>query len=373
MKHSIKSAAALCLVAGGVDAGALDRTGQPVDVLFEDGRYIEFSFAAVSPDLSGRSISAFPNGTGSGDISPSYFQFAGAYKADINGRWSYALILDEPFLADVSYPVGTGYFAAGSSAEFNSVALTGLLQYNVQNGVSVYGGLRLQRVDADAEIIFAGLASLSGGYTVVADGDFGLGYVAGVAYERPDIALRVSLTYNSEVSHRNETTENSAALGGPNSSVTEFETPQSVNLAFQTGIAQDTLLFGGMRWVDWSDFELTPTNYSTLTGGASLLSYAEDVYTYTLGVGRRINNTWSVAASIGYEETQGNLFTNLGPSDGQRSVGLAAIYTQGNMKVTTGIRYVRIGDTTTGVGGAAAASFENNDAIAFGMKIGYTF
>ncbi len=372
MKTYFVCGAALCLAAGSAFAGALDRTGQSVDVLFEDGRYVEFSFSAVSPDLSGNSISAFPNGTGSGDISPSYLQFGGAHKADLNDKWSYALILDQPFLADVNYPAGTGYFAAGSRAEFNSVALTGLLQYNLDNGTSVFGGLRLQQVDADAEISFAGIPSLNG-YNVEANKDYGVGYVAGVAYERPDIALRVSLTYNSEVSHRTETLENSETLGGPNSSVTEFETPQSVNLAFRTGIAPGTLLFGGVRWVDWSDFALTPANYSTLTGGASLLSYAEDVYSYTIGIGRRLNDTWSVAASLGYEETQGNLFTNLGPSDGQRSVGLAAIYSRGQMKITTGVRYVRIGDTTTGVSGNPAASFEDNDAIAIGVKVGYSF
>lgn len=371
MKTYLTSVTALCLAAGGAHAGALDRTGQSTDVLFEKGRYVEFSFAAISPDLSGTGT-GISSGVSSGDIAPSYLQFSGAYKADINNRWSYALIADQPFLADVNYSTGTGYFAAGSRAEFNSVALTGLLQYNLSNGMSVYGGLRLQQVDANAEISFTAVPTLNG-YTVDADRDYGVGYVAGVAYERPEVALRVSLTYSSEISHRNETVENSATLGGPNTSVTEFETPQSVNLAFQTGIAPNTLLFGGVRWVDWSDFALTPANYSTLTGGTSLLSYAEDVYSYTLGLGRRINDTWSVAATLGYEETQGNLFTNLGPSDGQRSIGLAAIYSRGKMKVTTGIRYVRIGDTTTGVGGNPAASFESNDAIALGVKIGYTF
>ncbi|MBW4708804.1 hypothetical protein KX928_13525 [Roseobacter sp. YSTF-M11] len=368
MKSYFTSVTLLCLATGAAHAGALDRTGQSVDVLFETGRYAEFSFATVSPDLSGNTVSALPNGTGSGDISPSYFQFSAAYKADLNDTWSYALILDEPFKADVNYNLGTGYFASGSLAEFQSYALTGLLQYNMPTGFSVYGGLRLQSVEASATIPFVSL------YNVTADRDYGVGYVAGVAYERPDIALRVSLTYNSEVSHSNDTVETSAALGGPNSSVTEFETPQSVNLAFQTGIAADTLLFGGVRWVDWSDFALTPANYQVLTSGGSLLSYQDDVYTYTLGVGRRLNDTWSVAATLGYEETNGSFFTNLGPSDGQESIGLAAIYTKGKMKITTGIRYVRIGDTVTRVGAIApAARFDGNDAVAIGFKVGYNF
>ncbi|GFE50158.1 membrane protein [Roseobacter cerasinus] len=372
MKRYLSSVTVLCLAAGGAHAGALDRTGQSVDVLFEEGRYLEFSFTGVSPSLSGTSsgVSGLPNGTGSGDISPSYFQFAGAYKADINDRLSYALILDQPFLAEVDYAAGTGYFAAGSNAEFDSVALTGLLQYNFNSGFSTFGGLRLQSVSANAAIEFPALGLT--GYSVDAERDYGVGYVFGVAYEKPEIALRVSLTYNSEVSHSNDVVEGSA-LGAGRTSVTDFETPQSVNLAFQTGVAPGTLLFGGVRWVDWSDFALTPADYQTLTGG-SLLSYEDDVFTYTLGVGRRLNENWSIAASLGYEKTNGSFFTNLGPSDGQESIGLAAIYTQGNMKITTGIRYIRIGDTVTRAGPVApAARFEGNDAIALGVRVGYSF
>lgn len=366
MNKYLTSVTAMCLAAGGAHAGALDRTGQSVDVLFEEGRYVEFSFAAVSPELTGNSVSVLSNGTGSGDISPSYFQFGAAYKADFNDRWSYALILDQPFLADVSYAPGTGYFAAGSNAEFDSFALTGLVQYNFGSGLSVYGGLRLQAVEANAQIRFPTFS-----YDVVADRDYGVGYVAGVAYEMPEIALRVSLTYNSEVSHSNSTAENRISPAPQTfDTTTNFETPQSVNLAFQTGIAPGTLLFGGVRWVDWSDFVLAPPNYP----GGNLLSYEDDVYTYTLGIGRRLSDTWSIAATLGYEETNGSFFTNLGPSDGQESLGLAAIYTQGNMKITTGIRYVRIGDTVTRAGTVApAARFDGNDAIALGVKIGYTF
>jgi long-subunit fatty acid transport protein len=368
MKKYLTSASALCLAAGAAHSGALDRTGQPVDALFEPGRYLELSFGSVSPEITGESVSVLPNGTGSGDISPSSLNFGAAYKADINDTWSYALIFEEPFKAEVDYPDGTGYFAQGSSAEFNSVALTGLLQYNMQSGFSVYGGLRLQRTDANAAIAFVS------GYDVEAKKDWGIGYVAGVAYEKPEIALRVSLTYSSEISHENDVIEGFGFGAGPTfESTAEFETPQSVNLAFQTGVAADTLLFGGIRWVDWSDFDLSPERYGAVTN-SPLLSYEEDVTTYTLGIGRRLTDNWSVAASIGYEENTGALFTNLGPADGQKSIGFAAIYTQGNVRVTAGVRYIRIGDTQTRVGSLEpGAEFNDNDAIAFGLKIGYNF
>ena len=373
MKKYFTSVTAACLTAGSAHAGALDRTGQSIDVLFEEGRYIEFSLGYISPDITGENINPFlgPVGAKSGDIGESNFNFGGAYKADLNDRISYAIIIDQPYKSEVAYPTRLDpfYFGTDSSAEFNSTAITALLQYNFNNGFSVYGGPRFQRVDAEATIAFAA------NYDVEADADYGVGGVFGVAYERPDIALRVSLTYSSEISHENDVTEEFDTPFGrlEFDSTAEFETPQSINLAAQTGIAADTLLFGSVRWVDWSDFDLSPDQYVNTIAGQPLLSYVDDITTYTIGLGRRLNETWSIAGSVSYEENTENLFTNLGPADGVTSVGLAAIYTDGPLRVTTGVRYAWIGDTTTAVQGVPAAEFDDNNAFAFGMKIGYNF
>ncbi|MEX3315551.1 OmpP1/FadL family transporter [Sulfitobacter sp. PS-8MA] len=358
-----------------VQAGGIDRSGQSINALFESGRYAEFTFGAISPDTSGTAVAAL-GGFDSGDMTSSYMQFGAAYKADINDRLSYAVIYDQPFGADVDYPTGTNYYAQGSQADLDSHALTGLLRYKMPNNFSVHGGIRIQTIEATAAVPFVtGSAGPFAGapYRVDGDRDTGVGYALGFAYEKPEIAMRVSLTYNSKIKHDVDTTENSV-LGGPNRSTTDIETPQSVNLEFQTGIAADTLLFGGVRWVDWSDFDISPANYGTLTGGGSLVSYDDDVFTYSLGVGRRLSDTWSVSASVGYEKSNGGFASNLGPTDGNKSLALAAVYTRDNMKITSGIRYVNIGDAQTAIPGAApAANFEDNDAVAFGVKVGFTF
>ena len=64
----------------------------------------------------------------------------------------------------------------------------------------------------------------------------------------------------------------------------------------------------------------------------------------------------------------------MGPTDGNKSLALAATYTRDSMKVTTGIRYINIGDAETTLGaGQTAATFEDNDAVAIGVKVGFTF
>nr|WP_226782367.1 outer membrane protein transport protein [Oceaniglobus trochenteri] len=368
------------MTAGVAHAGAVDRSGQSVAVIFEPGNYFEASFGSVSPKVSGVGTAFSPTpGGSSGNMTESYTQIGTAYKHDFGNGLAAALIFDQPFGADVNYPATQPYFARGSVAELSADALTAVVKYKFASNVSLYGGLRYQTFSADATIPFVtagpgtpGVVNPGAVYTAKADKDEGFGYLLGVAYEKPEVALRVALTYNSKIKHSLATSETSA-FGGPVNTTTEIETPQSVNLEFQTGVAKDTLVFGSVRWVNWSDFDITPVVYQGLTGN-SLVSYAKDIYTLNLGVGRKLNENWSVAASVGYEEQQGGFSSNLGPTDGNVSFGLGATYTQDRIKVTGGIRYVDIGNAQTTLGGGVAASeFSSNHAVGFGLKVGYTF
>jgi len=72
--------------------------------------------------------------------------------------------------------------------------------------------------------------------------------------------------------------------------------------------------------------------------------------------------------SVAHEPSGGTPVGNLGPTDGRTSVGLGGTYTSGNMKVTGGLQYIMIGDATTTIG----AQFDDNTALAFGLKLGFT-
>ncbi len=373
MTYKLIAIAALLGGATAANAGGIDRSGQSITALFENGRYAEFSLGAVSPDTSGVStVFSGLAGQNSGNMTDNFFTFSAAYKADINDQLSYAIIYDQPFGADVEYDPNPFYFAGGAKAEFNSHAITGLLRYKLPSNVSFHVGIRVQTIEATATLP----RSPGVFYDVKGDRDVGAGYVLGVAYEKPEIALRVSLTYSSKIKYDVDTVERvggAVVLTAP----THIETPQSVNLEFQTGIMADTLLFGGVRWTDWSSFTIAPPAYSSPPPGGSggpLLSYADDVFSYTLGVGRRLSDTWAVSASVGYEKSNGGFASNLGPTDGNKSMALAAVYSRDKMKITTGIRYINIGDAQTTLNGTnAAANFKDNEAVAIGIKVGFNF
>jgi len=377
MARRLAAAAALAtLGATAAHAGGIERTNQTVGILFQEGRYVELSFGFVDPDVSGVATAASPTpGASSGNMVDSYFVFGAAYRADINEQLSYAIIFDQPFGAATDYPAGSGYFAQGATANLDTNAVTALLKYTTPDNFSVYGGLRYQTLGADAFIpyVTAGAGPNPGApYQVDGSRDGGVGYVVGAAYERPEIALRIALTYNSAIDHDLATTE-SAFLGSDITSTTPVETPQSVNLDFQTGIAADTLLFGGIRWVDWTEFNITPQVYESIIG-RPLVSYSSDTTTYVIGIGRRINETWSVSGRISYEEPTGGFASNLGPTDGYLGAAIGVQYTQGPIQISGGISYIDIGDAETQLlAPVAASNFTGNSAYGLGLRVGYTF
>ena len=365
MKHFRFGLVALAASAAAAHAGGIDRSGQSIAALFETGNYAELSFSHVAPDVTGTAAAGL-GGFSSGDMAGDYNQIGLAIKTDLRPNLAFALILDQPFGAKVDYPAGTNYYAQGSTAQLNTTAITGALKYTLPNNISLIGGLRMESMSAKANIPF--VASYTASTNTVQD----FGYVVGVAYEKPEIALRVALTYSSKIKHGLNTTESSLLTGGADvAGTTSISSPQSVNLEFQSGVAKNTLVFGSIRWVDWTGFVIDPANYPP---PSPLVSYDGDVFTYTLGVGHKFSDHLSGALSVGYDTRIGGFSSNLGPTDGKTTVTVGVSYTKDKFKISGGISYVMLGNTQTTLDGAtAAATFKGNKAIGVGMKIGYAF
>lgn len=369
MKHFVTVALAGCSVCTSAFAGGLERTDQSVGVLFEQGRHLEFGVAVGMPEINGTASALTPTpGAESGDIGDRFTEFRFAFKDDINDQLSYAVIFDQPYGADVSYDE-SDYFASNSKATLNTDTLTGILQYNLKptetgGGFSVYGGIRVQRLGASADIPFLG------NYEISTDEDWGYGYLVGVAYEKPEIALRVALTYGSEIEHKLPSEEQLGLATG--SSDTNITTPEYWHLEFQTGVAPKTLLFGSVRYVPWSDFEIAPELYTSTTG-SPLAFFEDDRTTYRLGVARQFSEKLAGFFAIGYEESTGSPTTNFTPVDGFMSYTVGATYNFSEKgKIRVGVRYADIGDADTVLGGASPAGvFEGNEAWGVGITVSF--
>lgn len=392
----IATAVTIASVVGAGAAGAqgLDRSGQNINVIFEEGDYAELSFSYAAPDVDGQDLAIF-GGRESGDVAGNFFNGALAYKQQVTDAFSFALIADQPYGANIDYAAAgatTGSIAlGGTEAVLDSSSLTALGRYEFGNGFSVHGGPRVQQFNARIRLEGAAYGALSG-YEADLDADTGFGWQAGVAYERPDIALRVALTYFSEIDHDVDTVESipAAVLAGLGAagvtlpplftSETEVTTPEAINLDFQTGIAPDTLLFGGIRYAKFSEVIVSPTAFDLavdpLAPNTTIVGI-DDVTTYRLGVGRRFNDQFSGLISIAYTDRgDDDLVSPLAPTDGSIGLTIGGAYNVNDqVTISGGLNYTRVGDARpeTGTPDVARANFEDNDVLGVGIRVGYRF
>lgn len=357
MRNLATYASVLALSSTAAVAGGLDRSGQSINILFEKRNSVQFALSNTSPTISGNLA-----GTNSGDVGESFQSPSLGFKYNINDRWDMAVIYDEPFGAHITYD--PNYFLSDPtndkslSAQAQLQALTALVRYKFNGGFSAYAGPRIQRFEGDVSV------PILGGYTVNTDKSTNVGYVVGAAWEKPEIAARVALTYSSKITHDFSQVEG-FSNGATFNTESEFDTPQSVNLDFQTGLNKKTLLFGTIRWVDWPQTVYSPPNYPR----NPLVDYQSASTTYSLGVGRKITEDFSLALTVGYENATDEPVSNLGPTDGNWSVGVGGTYTYNDVKLSAGIRYTALGDATTDAG----ARFEDNKAVSAGFQVTYAF
>jgi long-subunit fatty acid transport protein len=256
-------------------------------------------------------------------------------------------------------------------------------RYELENGFSVYGGLRALEVEGDILTAIGNTATIAGPpplgpqpvfNELVGTSELGYGYLVGAAYEMPEIALRVSLTYHSaiEVDFEDFTERRvDQFYGGVIESVDSddfsVEFPESWTLEFQSGVAPGTLVFGSIHHEYWDGFDLT-------TDDGEYVSYTSDSTTYNIGVGRQFTENW--AGSIAYTyRSRGTRpsDTALSPTTGLDSIALAGSYTMDAVTISGGITYGIPGDQTVENERFGDSEFDDNEVIGLGLRVGFRF
>lgn len=378
MKYRVLAATTALVASSSVAyAGGLDRSGQPIGVIFEDGNVVEFSFGFTQPSVDGTDLATTAP---IGNVADDFVTASVAAKYQFNDKLSFAFIIDEPYGSDVTYPGSRLTTSLGeTSAVIDSTAYTALARYKFDQNWSVHGGARYQQISANITLGGGAYSGLNGYNAAFAKGGE-WGYVIGAAYELPEIALRIALTYNSEITHDLDTVETNVPILGTVTGVTEVTAPESLNLNFQTGVAANTLLFGSVRYARYSDTIVSPTGFDTVVGATTSgdsLSDLDDSVDFEVGIGRRFNDKWSGSLAIGYQsDGDDDLVSPLAPTNGTKYISLGARYNL-NEKITVsgGVRYTALGDALpeTGTPDVARGDFSNNSAISAGFKIAYKF
>ncbi|MGB5887652.1 MAG: outer membrane protein transport protein [Acinetobacter venetianus] len=388
-------------------AAALDRSGQSIAAFLQPNNYFEAGITVLDPNVSGKDISQ--NNTG--DMANHYYSPNAALKIQATEHFSIGLIYDQPYGANAQYTGQSNFienrplpFQGGTSVTVDTENLNLLFGYQPNQNWNVYAGAVYQTLDATVLLRGASYSAYSG-YDFKTGRDEAVGWLAGIAYQIPEIALKTSLTYRAKIKHEMNAYENHGIAGFTGSpvfdallnqinnaqSTTEITTPQSVNLDFQTGIMEHTVAFANIRWVNWKDFAIRPYKFGAAsvlppivnkTGkkdGFDLVAYTDDQYSVTAGVGRKVNDHWAGNVSVGWDSGAGNPVTTLGPTEGYWNVGVGVQYSPApNYFIAGGVKYFWLGDAKAQSGSQFntpehVAEFKNNDAIAYGLKIGYKF
>ena len=344
----------------------------------QSGNYAEASISVLDPSVSGKSN----NGATVTDMADDYYFPSAALKVQATDHFSFGLLYDQPYGADSQYSSDLGAFGdgtEGTSVKVRTNNLSLIVGYQPTKNWNIYAGPVYQTVKGNVSLRGTAYSSLSG-YNIDLKEDDAFGWLAGAAYQIPEIALKAAITYRSEIKHELDTSETFAlgAVVRPNSN-TEVVTPQSVNIDLQSGVAKDTLAFANIRWVHWDQFAVKPTYLAAATQAArgkaqNLIDYSDDQWSITTGLSHKFNDKWAGSASVGYDSGAGNPVTTLGPVEGNWSIGLGAQYSPAQSYfIAAGVRYLWLGDADAQTGGNVVGSFEDNSALAYGMKIGYRF
>lgn len=354
--------AALLATTAVVHAGDIGRTDQSVRLLFEqvgeNNTYFELSFGYVDPTAGADGVTD-PLGD---FVVPG---FGLLYRA--TDKISFSVNYDTPFGADTGFAAGAPFF--GGFAEIDTDALTVLARYEFGGGFSAHGGFRALSAGGQITTLVAPPLFTN----LVADSDTGFGYVIGGAYEIPEIALRVALTYNSTIDLDFNGVETpiipptGAPAGAPTPTEFTVEFPDSINLEVQSGIAEDTLAFGSIRHVFFDGFSLaTPTG--------QFVNFTSDSTTVVLGVGRRFSEQWSGQVSYTYR-SEGTIpsDTALSPTTGLNAITVGARFDQPAYSISGGVTYGIPGDQIVENAIAGPQNFDDNEVVAVGLRVGFRF
>lgn len=393
-------------------ASALEQSGQSILPFLENGNYAEANLFAVDASVSGivndrADLVRDHQSRDTGDIAESTQFYTAVIKLQLTDRLGFGVLYDQPFSADIKYPArsNNSYFDndishEGTSVKADTQNLSLLFGYSPYQHFQIYGGPVYQTVKANVALRGNAYTQAFNGYNAKFKQQGEVGWLLGGSYQLPDIALKAAITYRSKIKYQFQVEED--IFGEPLKLVenekTKLETPASLNIDFQTGISEKSLVYMNLRWVNWKEFETRPPQYGALSEilmneltngeyiqGFKLDSYQNDQYSATLGIAHQFTEKWSTSTDVSWDSGTGNPASTMGPIKGSWSLGLGVQFNPAkNYFITGSLKYFWLGDTKTEDGTyylpiegikpyAEQANFKNNHAIAYGLKFGYWF
>ena len=358
----------LAMSASMANAGGMEATALSAGFMFEDGSYGGVSIQSQTPSLKATvgGVSATSRSV-VGSVTSTNIQV----KADAFDNLAVGLAFYRQAGIKLDYQAnwslgGPAAAAALPKVDLDVSAIVLLTKYDVNDSFSVLAGIKNGMAsDATIKIPTSTVdAAVTGGSA--------MSYVAGVAYEIPDIALRAEVMYETAGEYTLDTNFTVGGVVIP--AKTKASTPTYLNVYVQSGIATDTLAFASLRQADWASNQVSINP----TGTYSDISAFSDSTSYRIGLGRKFGDTWS--SSISYNWEGGSSATTASPltlSNGNQGLSIGGKYAlNDNTAITFGGNYTEFGDVDgTWAAGTfgANAKFSGNSVTTLGAQVSHSF
>ena len=361
------------------------------------------SVFAVGPDSSGSStqdysyildsgnsisISRFTNSPKASGTHPEGYAIENGYKSysgtSISAKWDYSgtmigISSSTPYITDLTYTSGI-MTNAGAKIRSNETAI--LASRGMGNGFKVFGGIRLNQVKATVNKPFLGGAgnptfSVAGGYQFELDTGTSTGFAIGAAYEVPQIMLRASVQYNSEIKHSNAKITETLGTVTP-SSPDDVISPSSMIVKLRSALSPRLLAFANWRSSQYKKLVLRGPVHTGANQGD--IYDPESGTDYTLGVALKVNDTLNllVGTAKGQATDTGANENALAPFKGNTANFIGATFKiSDNVEINGGYSLITLGDATatvplsTGVGGDGTFADNKSSRVTIGTTINF--
>ena len=332
-------------------SGGFSRGGVDYSVLFSDKKVAtDVGFRFVAPqrtiDSSQRLINPLgavtPITSTNTEIDGGFFVPKAAIKVGFNDHLDCAATFSTPFGADQDN--GLNQAVSGNAVEFEidteDYGLTCSFKYNL--GKTKLGESRIRLIGGGSYLRFDGFLSRQSFIDFInvpaaalpiipvigpaltglnAEGlglfdieDDAFGWRAGLAYEIPKSAIRVSAVYSSAYDINATGTVDISQFNTPAALLTptapialSTELPQQVDINVQSGINEKTIAFARFNWTDWSQVGSVPVTGvpSPTQPGVEAVTAFEPLYrdgiTLTGGFGRKFTEQLSGLLSLTWD------------------------------------------------------------------------
>lgn len=334
------------------------------DILWEDGTVNFDATASYSDPRRRYDTNAVPALSGS-EYSKPYWLPNVAAKYSISDNLACALTYTTPYGADSEFDVMNN--RGKTEEKFSTNEFGGACAVFIPMGpgrLAFLGGVFYEEFSYDFEgFTRVGPFTTPLGFGVDSN-DWG--WRAGVGYEIPEYAFRAQLLYRSGTNHEGSSTGALPAFGMSVPVSANGELPQSVELKLQTGVAPGWLVFGSLKWTDWSVLDTLDLNL----GGQEFSNYYywRDGISVSAGVGHQFTDRISGALTLAYDR---GVSTGWDLYGDQYTVGLTAAVKDdfgGEWRASVAAAYLESEQETKY---AAGQNSSTKGTWGYGLQIGY--